>query len=180
MKRPMRFVRTGSRKQPWFGFALLAIGLAFACSQIWRWSELEPEVKRVDGEADRARSGALTKSRSIPTPDFPTEKIAAIERELLLPWEALFAGLEKAREPGVQLLSIEPQARSGEVLITGQAAAFTSALGYVERLGRHGLREVDLVSHQKQIAQPGQPVRFIVRAFWHAGSNPPNESTAKR
>jgi len=98
----------------------------------------------------------------------PEELAAAREtvQRLSLPWPELFTALESAASEQVALLAIEPDPKSGTVVITGDSKDYLAALTYVLNLSRaETLSRVQLVRHEaKQNA-----VGFSVSATWNGG-----------
>jgi hypothetical protein len=93
-----------------------------------------------------------------------------VER-LSLSWDNLFAALEQSPGEEVSLLSIEPDARSGTALISGEGKDYAAVLRYVAKLGEaKTLKDVYLVRHEMRPA-PGsrRPMLFSVSASWTGG-----------
>ena len=156
------FVRR-RRGSPWAGRVLLAVGLGFAGDVGLSYVKARNAV--VDAEARIGRaSGQFQPARKVA----PEEVAAAREtvQRLALPWDELFTSLESAASEDVALLAIEPDPKSGTVVITGDSKDYLAALTYVLNLSRtEGLSRVQLVRHEaKQNA-----VGFSVSAKWSKG-----------
>lgn len=164
------FLRTRPAS-PWLRWLLLAIALGFAAdvgfayySVRTRMADNEHALARIRPAADGAADAAARRSP-------PSAEEVKIAREtmqrLALPWDKLFRALEAAASDKVALLSVEPDARTGAVLISGEAAEYRSALEYVSLLGRGGaLERPHLVRHEQLDNAGAKSVRFVVSAAW--------------
>jgi len=87
--------------------------------------------------------------------------------QINVPWGELFSAIEAAQEKEVALLSVQPDARTRSVAISGQAGDMTDVLAYMIRLERGGrLREVVLTGHEIKVNDPGQATEFTLDARW--------------
>ena len=159
---------------PWIRWILVTICFAFAADVgvsyyriRHRIAQNEAGLAELRRTADGAASAALTMRA-------PTAEETQVARDtiprLAMPWDKLFRALESAASGQVALLAIDPQAKSGTVLISGEAADYRAALDYVSELGRTGaLDRPHLVRHERNPNGPLKPVRFSISASW---SNP--------
>ena len=157
--------RTRPGRASWI---LLAVALAFAADVAHGYwsarSRIEVQAVRLAGLPDsRATRGA-------PAAPLSQEEFAAAQDTILrlsMPWDNVFRALEAARSEDVALLSIEPDARSGAVSISGEARSYPAALTYVAWLsGEKTLRNVRLVRHELVRNDARRPVLFTVSADW--------------
>jgi hypothetical protein len=89
-----------------------------------------------------------------------------VER-LGLPWDRLFAALESAASDQVALLGIQPDPKTGTVVISGDSKDYLAALSYVLNLSQtEALDRVQLVRHEVKANDPQSPVAFAVSAGW--------------
>jgi Tfp pilus assembly protein PilN len=98
----------------------------------------------------------------------PEEVAVAREtvQRLSLPWERLFGALESAASDQVALLAIEPDPKSGTVMISGDSKDYLAALTYVLNLSRaDALSKVQLARHEEK-NDGGRSVAFSVSATW--------------
>jgi hypothetical protein len=155
------FVRR-RRMSPWAGRALLAIAVAFAGDVGLSYMKTQHQIVEAQARLDRGGKPASSRKAS------PEELAAAREtvQRLSLPWPELFTALESAASDQVALLAIEPDPKSGTVVITGDSKDYLAALTYVLNLSRaETLSRVQLVRHEaKQNA-----VGFSVSATWNGG-----------
>lgn len=97
------------------------------------------------------------------------EEVAAAKdtvQRLSMPWDELFRALESASSDQVALLGIQPDPKTGTVVISGDSKDYLAALTYVMNLGRTGaLGDVQLVRHEMKRDQ-GKVVGFSVSARW--------------
>lgn len=167
--RPLQIdFRRGRRSWPWAGPALLAVAVFFAGDVAFSY------VKTAN--AMRRNEAALAKQdpRSFrPAKSASAEEVALARdtvQRLSTPWSRLFGALEAAANDQVALVSIEPDAKAGTVLIAGDSKDYLAALTYVLNLSRAGtLSAVQLVRHEVKQNEPNKPVGFSVSAAWQEG-----------
>jgi Tfp pilus assembly protein PilN len=154
------------------GVVLLIAALLLGATLYVDYRDLAVEVDQ--GEAKLARLERLTGHKA-PRPVKKDTDLSAAETkravevmgQLTLPWDELFAAVEDAAGKDVALLAIQPDRRKGQVTIGGEAKNVTAMLDYMRRLGEEApLKEVALLSHQIQLQDPQQPVRFNLSARW--------------
>ena len=86
---------------------------------------------------------------------------------LAVPWESLFRALESTASDRISLSAIEPDPKSGSVLISGEANDFLATLDYVGRLERSGaLNGAHLVKHELRPGEAQRPIVFSISASW--------------
>lgn len=156
---------------PWARWMLLALALAFMADLAVSYygvrqaiAQNQERLVRLGRSMDGANRGALT-SRA---PSAEEIRLArdTIQR-LATPWDDLFGALEATASSKVALLAIEPDPKSGTVLISGEATDYPAALDYVAQLGRAPILErAHLIRHERQQDGPQQPVTFSVSAAW--------------
>jgi hypothetical protein len=95
-----------------------------------------------------------------------TAQNAAVQ--LNLPWSRFFASLgESSNAGGVALISIEPDAQKGQVVLVAEARNLDSMLDFVSALQiSDEFSEVALQSHLINKAVPEQPIRFRLSTKW--------------
>jgi hypothetical protein len=100
----------------------------------------------------------------------PAAELAAVREtveRIGLPWHSLFRAVESAASDDIALTGIEPDPKTGTVVITGEARNYLAALGYVLNLARdEALSGAQLVRHEAKAADPQGPVSFAVSAGW--------------
>lgn len=157
---------------PWMRWLLLAVALTFASDLGLNYYRQHQRLARNHEalEARRHDVAAAASARSIaasaPSPEEIKMARDALDR-LSMPWGKLFGALETATGEKVALLAIEPDVRTGTVLITGEAADYRSALDYVSALDRTGtLQRPHLVHHERNAGDPQSGLRFSISAAW--------------
>ena len=156
------FVRR-RRVSPWAGRALLAIAAVFAADVGFSVLKLRGDIVETQARLEHSGRPVVAARKASP------EEIAAARetvQRLSLPWPQLFTALESAASDQVALLAIEPDPKSGTVVISGDSKDYLAALTYVLNLSRaETLSQVQLVRHEaKQNA-----VGFSVSATWSGG-----------
>lgn len=156
---------------PWAGWLLLALALGFAGDLGVSYFGAREAVARKEarlagiGQPIPGAPGAGAAARAVS----PEEVAFAREtiRRLSVPWDDLFGALEATLTDKVALLAIEPDPRSGTVVISGDGRDYVSTLDYVSELERSGvLAQVHLVKHELRASEPQQPVAFSIAASW--------------
>jgi len=108
--------------------------------------------------------------RSAPGRKVSAEELATVREtveRLAMPWDRLFAALESAASNQVALLGIQPDPKTGTVVISGDSKDYLAALSYVLNLSRtEALDRVQLVRHEVKANDPQSPVAFAVSAGW--------------
>lgn len=157
------FCRT--RRTPrWAAPVLMLLAFALAGDVGVSFLKLHREVKskevalaKLDPRSYRPARGATA------------EEVAAAKdtlARLSMPWDRLFGALEAAASDQVALLAIEPDPKSGTVLISGDSRDYLAALSYVLNLSRSdALERVQLARHEMKKDQ-GNAVGFSVSATW--------------
>lgn len=101
-----------------------------------------------------------------------TQRMAATSalEQLDIPWSALFHDLEHAYDDKVTLISVEPDASRRDILITAEAADWSSMLNYSGQVrDSENLRNAHITGHQVNLQDPQRPVRFTILAQWVGG-----------
>lgn len=90
-----------------------------------------------------------------------------VMRQLNMPWPALFNHLEATRETNITLLEFTPNTQTEEVLLVGQAENLKTVFDYMDRLKNGQIfTKVELNSHEKNIQQGANVLRFTILAKW--------------
>ena len=159
------FVRR-AKASPWVGRALLALALAFSLDVALSYREVRDALALNEAKAAKA-------PRSAPAKQATPEEVAAAREtvdRLALPWNTLFSALESAATDQVALLGIEPDAKAGTVLISGDSRDYLAALTYVLNLSRdEALTRVALLRHETKAGDAHAAVSFDVSAAWSKG-----------
>lgn len=171
MKRLELDFRKTRPASPWAGWVLLAIAVAFAADLGMSYYSVREAVGWKEARLARLGPQASGGSRTgTPPRSISAEEIAFARetiRRLSVPWDELFRALESTLTDKVALLAIEPDPRSGTVVISGDGQDYVSTLDYVTKLGRTDvLSHVHLVKHELRQNEPRQPVGFSISASW--------------
>lgn len=112
-----------------------------------------------------------------------TQRMAAasVLAQLDIPWSALFHDLENAYDDKVTLISVEPDASRRDILITAEAADWSSMLNYSGQVREsENLRNAHITGHQVNLQDPQRPVRFTILAQWAGGQPTADSPTGAR
>ncbi len=165
------------RRPGWAAWTLLAVALAFTLDLGRTWYVLRQEIAqkeaRLAAHAGPARQAddllKVSGRAAAPRPVREAELAAARDtlQRLSVPWEALFGALEAAQTERASLVSIEPDASAGTVMLTGEAKDYLAALSYVAILEQQKvLSRVHLAKHETRVNDPKRPVAFTISASW--------------
>lgn len=157
------FVRRA--RAPWAALALLALALAVTADTGLSFFRARASLARNEARLTQAEPRGAVPRKLAP------EELAAVREtveRLATPWERLFGALETASSDQVALLGIEPDAKAGTVVITGDSKSYLAALSYVLNLSQvDGLTGVQLVRHEAKANDPRGAVGFTVSAAWN-------------
>jgi len=156
----------------WAGWLLLLVALAFAGDLARSYRTLQAEIHAKEAKLarlDEREAPHLVRVSAAP----PSAEELAIAsdtiRRLATPWNSLFHALEGARSKGISLSSIEPDADSGSVTLTGGARDYTAILRYVSVLAAQpALERVRLLKYDTEPADPLHPLSFTISAAWRS------------
>lgn len=154
---------------------VLLVFAVLLCVGVLRWladtRHAVDEMKQANLQAQQAQSRALV--RPVPSSaereraQRAAARYASIAGQLGVAWDELFRSLEQEQNANVTLLSIEPDATSGTILIGGEARTVDAMLDYSARLTSNPrFGGVFVKSHAVQTSQPQRPVRFQISARW--------------
>lgn len=164
MQRLQLDFRAARSAPPWAGRLLLALAVACAAHAAYTYTQVRRAVEQGEAALARAEPRAPV-PREVP-PGELTAVRETVER-IGLPWHGLFAAVEGAASEDIALTGIEPDPKTGTVLISGEGKSYLAALGYVVNLGRsESLARVQLVRHEAKAGEPQGPVSFAISAAW--------------
>ena len=157
--------RRRRRSSPWAGRVLLALALAFAADVGVSYQQLRHAIGENGARLAQAQGKPVASAQKV-APEELTLARETVSR-IAMPWSNLFGALEDAASADVALLAIEPDPKTGTVLITGDSKDYLAALTYVLNLSRtETLSKVQLVRHEMKQNDPQKPVGFAVSASW--------------
>jgi hypothetical protein len=163
-----------SAQPGWAGWLMLGIGVAAAAGAVFYYAALSRDLSGWEAKVSETTRHTLRGRAAMgaePRKPEETERELKLANEVLqklsVPWEALFAALERTRGDRIALLAVEPDARKGLVRITAEAKTAEDMLDYLRRLGKEAaFSRVSLVSHQIQQQDSERPLRFSLAVNW--------------
>ena len=171
--KPVRLELDHLRKTPppaGASWALLAIALAFAADVGYSYVKARLEIEAKTIQLARLSSAHPARKAPLNVPSPSKEEFAAAQDTILrlsTPWDNVFRALEAARSDDVALLSIEPDAGSGSLSISGEARSYPAALTYVAWLAQEKtLKNVRFARHEIVPQEPHRPLAFTISADW--------------
>jgi len=150
---------------PWIRWTLLTIAIAFAAELGVSYVGVREAVAQKEARLAKLQRPGSGGFRNV-SPEEVNLARETIQR-LAMPWDNLFNALESTPTDKVALLAIEPDAKSGTVVISGEGKDYAAALDYASQLGRaKTLSHVYLVKHEVRQTDPRQSVTFTISASW--------------
>ena len=161
-------------RAPWWSIVLFLVGLLACVSGVWRFAQAQANLADAQAVAALGRSQfARTLTSRVVEPAFtlPASEIAAVNRAietLNLPWEGLFATIERLQSKDVALLTLEPDGGKRVVRLVAEARDAVSMLVFVKQLESTEFLGpgASLVKHEINLQDPDQPYRFEATAPW--------------
>ncbi|EHR68918.1 Fimbrial assembly protein (PilN) [Burkholderiales bacterium JOSHI_001] len=167
---PLAFWR---RWTPWTWAALVLAALALAALLAQALPAWQRAQQRDALAAQLARVNAQARARPPAAPPLPAALEAdalASAQELAMPWGRLLGHLARQGDDKLALTQLEPDARAGSLLVSGQAASPEAALAYARRLGQGGtLSQVQLMAHEPVAVPQRLATQFRLSARWAPG-----------
>lgn len=157
----------GRRRQAALGWLLLAAGLALLAWQgqrLWQvQSSLEAER---EGVARLARAAVRPAAPAMSAADVRRHaQLERMARHLAAPWADMLALVERSSGRQVQLLHLTPDAESGRVAFTAQAANAAALSAFMLQLEKSPvLADVQILRHDRSATGPG--IEFDAEARW--------------
>jgi hypothetical protein len=153
-----------SKRSPWAGRVLLVLAVAFSADVALSYRQAQSALETAAALASRSEA-------RVPQRRASAEEVAQVRdtlARLSLPWDKLFGALESASSERVALLAVEPDTKTGTVVISGDSKDYLAALSYVLELSHNdALSKVQLVRHELKASDPQRPVAFTVTARWN-------------
>jgi len=141
--------------------AVSALGWAARQRQV-----LGLEQERLQAALDQAQAPV---ARPVPrasrpvTPPETLRQMDAVTARLNVPWSDVLDAIERSTTQRVALLTLEPDARTGNVALTAEARSLDDLLNYAEALGQDAaVASVRMGQHDLRAQEPGQPVRMTL------------------
>lgn len=149
-------------------WAILGLGIVAASIVVGEYQVTLGRLERAQSEA--AASAAGSRLRIDPRRlDAALTRANAIALELARPWEKAFVALEAAEQPGVAVLTVEPDSKRSELRLVAEAPDVMAMLAYTELLrSAKPFSRLTLQQHEVRSEEPGRPVRFRLLAQWRS------------
>jgi Tfp pilus assembly protein PilN len=133
--------------------------------------DLQDEAARLAAERESLQRAVRGLAATDTRLDEATLKRIAVANvvidQLALPWDRLLAAVEGAAIDAVVLTGIAPDAASGSVQISGDAASESAMIDYLRRLQQQpALSGVYLLNHRHEPRNGARAYRFTVAAAW--------------
>ena len=165
--------RKNRARFPWSGPVLLAVAVAFAGDVAFSTVKTYQAVRKNEKALARqdTRGHDVNTARRAASPEEVAAARETVQR-LGTPWANLFKAIESAASEQVALTAVEPDPKSGTVVISGDSKDYLAALTYVLNLSQAGgLSRVQLVRHEVKKNEPNSPIAFSISATWTKGNS---------
>lgn len=162
--------RRRARLRPWaLGVALIGV---YLCSRaIVQTDQIRHEIEAIQVRTNAVDTAVVARLAANHPPPPPSEaQVRAVNRavhRLNLPWWHLFAALQRAANPKVALIALEPDASTSTLRAEAEAAEPPAMLEYLETL-RHDdfFKTIALTHHEVNVTDPNRPMRFRFEVTW--------------
>lgn len=162
------------RRNTWAGWVLLLIGVALCGEMVFSYIKLQQEMSGLEKNLIKNGLAAKSVQQKGVASYTPIEFTHAQETiaKIAIPWGDLFRAVEAVKVEHVALLALEPDAKTGTLLLRGEAGDLPALLTYIARLRQSKqLYEVYLLRHEiRRDGDPSRPIAFSASARW--GINP--------
>jgi Tfp pilus assembly protein PilN len=157
----------------WRHWTALGIGLLLTTVAVGGWAyessnrrQLEVQLAQRQAEIDRLKPQPVV----LPA-DVSADAATAAAHALGTQWDGLYVALESCDSPGVVLLSLDAQAKKGQLNIDAEAKNLPAMITYFRALQKLPmLTKVTLYAHHTDKRDAEQPIRFRIGASWKGGS----------
>lgn len=98
------------------------------------------------------------------------QKLAqSLVSSLNTPWYQMLDAIEEVKQsyPDVYLKTISPDAKKGQIVITGQVSQLTQLLGFIDALNAQSIFDDVLPLSQREIVNNGKDIEFSLIIGWH-------------
>ena len=153
----------------WLGCTMFALSLI---SAVISWNIYQrnqhdyQEIIQAINQQDKPKKTTI-QAQVKPVAAIEINQVNGLIDLLATPWDALLLAIEQSDLPDIALLSIEPNSKKQQVLLTGEAKNLPTALRYIQQLETQTvLNEVYLQKHSIDEADISKPVRFSALAKW--------------
>ncbi|WP_156472952.1 hypothetical protein [Pseudorhodoferax sp. Leaf265] len=166
-----------SRRIAWIVVAGAVAGMAGLAP---RWMQAWSQLNAATDEHAIALSNRDGRALGAEPQELPLHVAAeqAVAR-LRMPWARMLVAVESAGGKDVTLLSLEPNATTGEVRIQAQAKDMPALIRYVRTVGAApDFSAVQLESHQVQLQHAQQPIDGSIVARWTPQPSPPGPAAS--
>ncbi len=163
--------RGAKRSAPWAAWVLLALAAGFTADLAVSYNDVQESIVKAQArlagvERPRNAAGPARDARQNISPEEIAQARDTYTR-LSTPWNDLFGALESTVADKVTLLAIEPDTKTGTVVISGEGRDYPAVLEYVVGLqGAKVLERVHLVRHEIRQNDPQKAAAFSVSAAW--------------
>jgi Tfp pilus assembly protein PilN len=171
---PASFSRTLERTHP-LVLALAAGGLILCLAAGWQAQRGLDHIAAVDEEIGQTQRDLDSRVRRRGAPvesgvtDEQAASVNAAIRQLNLPWRDVLDAIEAGTPEGIELLTLEPDAKRSVVKIEGETQNSDAMLAYVEQLKQQPfLSGVFLIKHIVDEADGRHVLRFEIEAAWRS------------
>lgn len=148
---------------------LLVAGAVFYVGIFIYWQQLSSKVEQLNLTIQKlAQSQPSTVRHTLVKQDTAkAQEINSAIAEIVLPWNSVFKALEASNHDGIQMLAIEPNAKTRLVRIRAVAFDNDNMMRYLQNLNtQKGLRQVRLVSHEMVDINGHSAIELVAEALW--------------
>lgn len=128
------------------------------------------QLAQLNDQTNGKKLGNKTHSLEIKPEKISPEKMQQIQETvnaLTTPWNPLLLAIEQSNQHDIALLSLQPNTKKQQILLTGEAKNIQSVLTYIKQLDDQPmLTQVYLQTHHIDESNAFKPVKFTIAAKW--------------
>lgn len=148
---------------------MLAIGIAALASLVAAHRDILSTVEDLQRKLTSSPPSKVAPPKNPHLTTTSPQAMREVIYRLNLPWDSLFAALEKATAKEIALVAIQPDPAKGTITLRGEGRNLYTVLRYLQALNSGGFfHELDLVEHEISAQNPDLPVRFTISGQWLA------------
>lgn len=162
----------------WVGLLVLMVGVGFFSFTWQTYFDLRAKHITIEEKLTSLKNTEQLVNTTKPSENLKnisSNQLNAIKSsvyEIFIPWDDLFNSFEDASIKDVVLLSLQPNSKKKQIIISGEADSYQTIINYIDRLSEQSVfSEVYLKKHAVKENDDNKPVRFTIFARWSSKDN---------
>lgn len=154
----------------WLGLFVMLLSLVCSTLLYQSYQRIQHDYSAMThaiSQQDKPQKKVVIQAPVNPVSSDEINQVNQLIDTLSMPWGELLSAIEQSDLADIALLSIEPNPKKQQVLLTGEAKNLSTVLRYIEQLNAQTvLNEVYLQKHSVNEMDVAKPVHFSVMAQW--------------